>query len=44
MIVPAASIELNREGWELLLKVMADAGDIPDTLTYEDIVWDGARS
>lgn len=43
MILEPLDVEFNEQGWDGLLDAMKEAGEIEDDLTYEDIVWEGAR-
>lgn len=43
MTIVPLSIELPRDGWELLLKVMKETGELSKALTYDEVVWEGAR-
>lgn len=43
MVLEPLDVEFNKDGWDNLLQVMKEEGDLPEDLTYEDIVWDGAR-
>lgn len=43
MILEPLDVEFDESGWNTLLDVMKQTGEIRDDLTYEDIVWEGAR-
>jgi|SRR5690625_1222149 len=42
MILEPLDVNFQREGWDKLLTAMEAAGEI-EGLTYEDVVWEGAR-
>lgn len=43
MVMEPLDIEFHKDGWDKLLQVMKDEGDLRDDLTFEEIVWEGAR-
>ncbi|UOR01871.1 ABC transporter substrate-binding protein [Leucobacter allii] len=43
MVLAPLSTELPQDGWELLIDVMVDNGELPEALEYDEIVWEGAR-
>ncbi|MEO9247087.1 ABC transporter substrate-binding protein [Citricoccus nitrophenolicus] len=43
MVLEPLNVEFDEEGWNTLLQVMKDEGDLREDLTYEEIVWEGAR-
>lgn len=43
MVLEPLNVEFNEDGWDTLLQVMKDEGDLREDLTYEEIVWEGAR-
>lgn len=43
MVIEQLDVELDEEGWNTLLEVMKDEGDLREDLTFEEIVWEGAR-
>lgn len=44
MVLAPLSIELPKDGWDLLIEVMVENGELPKALGYDEIVWEGARS
>lgn len=43
MILEPLNVEFDKAGWDKLLDAMKAEGDLRDDLTFEDIVWEGAR-
>ncbi|GAA4773756.1 ABC transporter substrate-binding protein [Citricoccus nitrophenolicus] len=43
MSMEPLNVEFDEEGWNTLLQVMKDESDLREDLTYEEIVWEGAR-
>lgn len=44
MAIAELDVKLPKDGWDYLLQVMVDNDELSKPLTYEDIVWEGARS
>lgn len=43
MALDILSVEFNKQGWDKMLKVMKTLGEVRDDLTFEELVWEGAR-
>lgn len=43
MVLNELDVTFNKDGWDRLLEVMREEGDLREDLTYEDIVWEGAQ-
>lgn len=43
MMLDTLSVEFDKEGWDRMLEVMKKLGEARDDLTYEELVWEGAR-
>jgi ABC-type nitrate/sulfonate/bicarbonate transport system substrate-binding protein len=43
MMLDVLSVELDKGGWDRMLEVMKTLGEVRDDLTYEELVWEGAR-
>ncbi|WP_460774271.1 ABC transporter substrate-binding protein [Microbacterium sp. GXF7504] len=43
MQLDVLSVEFNKGGWDKMLKVMKTLGEVDEDLTFEDLVWEGAR-
>lgn len=43
MVLDPMNVTFDEEGWDTLLEVLKEEGDLRDDLTYEEIVWEGAR-
>ncbi|MGM7669886.1 ABC transporter substrate-binding protein [Microbacterium sp. A93] len=43
MVLEPLNVEFDENGWTTLLDVMKEEGDLREDLSYEEIVWEGAR-
>lgn len=43
MALDILSVEFNKPGWDKMLKIMKTLGEARDDLTFEELVWEGAR-
>ncbi|QEW03458.1 ABC transporter substrate-binding protein [Microbacterium lushaniae] len=43
MALDVLSVEFDQKGWDRMLEIMKTLGEVRDDLTFEELVWEGAR-